>query len=167
MVCASSNAVCDEIALRIIKLIPEHSSSIYRFYALSTKVKNILPELLSISSIAENEDKVYLPELKILLAKRVIVCTAFMSGRLALANIHARKPKHFSYVFIDECASVTEPDALIPASSRSKLYFFINKCNSFFSVGLGHAQVILSGDPQQLRAVVNSRTAQKLGYGIK
>lgn len=55
------------------------------------------------------QNKTYLPAWESLQKMQVIICTLFMSGRLAQANIPSH---HFSYIFIDECASVSEPEAL-------------------------------------------------------
>ena len=41
----------------------------------------------------------------------VVIATLVTSGRLAQMNL---KVNHFQYVFIDECAASTEPEAIIP-----------------------------------------------------
>jgi helicase MOV-10 len=70
--------------------------------------------------------------------------------RLVQAEI---KTTHFTHVFIDECASATEPSALIPIAGLITSTKQVN------------GQIILAGDIKQLGPVVKTQFAEKMGYG--
>lgn len=60
---------------------------------------------------------------------------------------------HFSHIFVDECGHAMEPTALVPiAGLQGPLH--------------KPSQIVLSGDPRQLGAVVRSSFAQQLGLGM-
>lgn len=105
-----SNAACDVIASRLLKLIPE--ILVYRMYSFTAKTQSSPVEVRISSNVADGD--AYYPCLENLSLARVLVCTLTVAGRLAQANISLKQPHHFSYLFIDECASATEPTAMIP-----------------------------------------------------
>lgn len=146
LVCTNANAICDEIALRLIQLVP--SRFIYRLYSPAIRVKSVPSALRSMSNVRQNA----LPDVSQILSKRVIICTMSIAGRLVQANITQHRPKHFAYLFIDDCTNAQEPTSLIPLMVCSEM---------------GHvtAKVILCGDPKQMKPVVRSEMAQKLGLG--
>jgi helicase MOV-10 len=78
---------------------------------------------------------------------RVVIATLISCGRIVSADI---KATHFDYIFIDEAASESEQSTLIPI------------------LGLGAsqnqitAQIVLSGDHKQLRAIIQSPFCQRL-----
>lgn len=114
LVCAQSNAACDEIAERLIKVLTAEEE-MYRFYARSYKFKKIDPDVRNASNwISEAEGFEY-PALKMLYKYRVIICTLCTAGCLTRARKEKKvwRADHFSYVFIDECASTHETAALI------------------------------------------------------
>lgn len=61
---------------------------------------------------------------------------------------------HFNYIFIDEAGQATQPESLIPIGlTSSEDQGHIGKC---------HAQIVLSGDPQQLGPVIMTKIGQHL-----
>lgn len=118
LVCSTSNSICDEIACRLLKSVPD--ADILRLYSARTKRKNIPAELFAIANYDEKGSRTYLPDWPDLKKKQAIVCTLFMSGRLPQAEVNI-PADHFSHIFIDECAGVTEPDALTPITSMDRL----------------------------------------------
>jgi helicase MOV-10 len=80
---------------------------------------------------------------------RVVICTLVTCGRLVSAGI---SPEHFSYIFIDEAAAESEPQAYIPIVSLA-----ISRNNKI------NAQIVLSGDHMQLGPIVTNRISKKLG----
>jgi helicase MOV-10 len=61
-------------------------------------------------------------------------------------------PGHFSHIFVDECGHAMEATALVPiAGLQGPLH--------------KPSQIVLSGDPRQLGAVVRSPIALQLGLG--
>lgn len=147
LICAQSNAACDEIAERLCKFYgPEQ---IFRMYATSQRADKVNSSLVDISNVFDGY--IEYPPLNNLYEFRVIICTLATAGCLTRAQCD---PEHFSYVFIDECASATEPLALVPIAGL---------CTSVEKV---HANIILSGDPKQLDAISKSEWATKLGYSV-
>lgn len=94
-----------------------------------------------------NFDDKSIPCLAEIYKYRIVVCTLTVAGRLAQGNI---SKTHFTHLFIDECESVTETYTLIP---------IVGVCSSFNSI---NANVILSGDPQQLGPIVRSNISKDL-----
>lgn len=130
LVCSTSNSICDEITTRLLKLTP--NSSIIRLYSTKSKRRNIPDNLYEVANYDEKQKRTYLPDWPVLREKQVIICTLFMSGRLVQAHINIPR-NHFSHIFIDECTSVSEPDALTPIARESIFPFKpgarINKLN--------------------------------------
>lgn len=147
LVCAQSNAACDEIAQRLCKHF--NKNEIFRMYAMSQRPDKISPLIQTISNAYDGF--IDFPPLHVLYKFRVIICT--LSTAVCLTRAHF-DPYHFSYVIIDECASTPETMALIPIAGL---------CTSVEKV---HANIVLAGDPKQLDAVIKSEWASKLGYNI-
>lgn len=61
-------------------------------------------------------------------------------------------PKHFTHLFIDECESANEAFTLLP----------IALCSSEKKI---NAQIVLSGDPNQLGPVVRQDKARAMTMG--
>jgi helicase MOV-10 len=77
---------------------------------------------------------------------RVVVATCV--GAAFALNIQI-PPGHFDYIFIDEAGQGTEPEAMVPIKGMAG----------------ARTNVILSGDPKQLRPVIRSSVASELGLG--
>lgn len=144
LVCATSNAGADELALRIIKNLPNscwNRHHMYRIYSSSYEPEVPIPMILRESS---NFDLKYCPELKFLKKFRIIVATLLMGGSLRYAKLES---DYFTHLFIDECGSAKEISTLVPIACAP------------------NAQIVLSGDPKQLGPVVLSKHADDLGLG--
>lgn len=149
LISTASNSACNEIASRLLKHIPD--TDIFRLFAGSQEKKRdqIDDELIEVSNL-ESGDHFY-PCLEELYQFRIILCTLCVAGKLGLAKI---SPTHFSHVFIDECGSASEPEALIPIvgiiTGRNRM--------------LG--SIVLAGDPKQLGPILASEKASQMGMGL-
>lgn len=108
LVCANSNAACDEIAGRLVNVLNENE--FLRFYAKKFDHRKMSSEIEPFSNWYVKE--FHHPALKHLLEFRVIVCTLCTAACLTRAEIRSR-PSHFSHIFIDECASTHEAMAMV------------------------------------------------------
>lgn len=120
LVCANSNAACDEITRRLMKVCG--SKEMFR---LSAKSHNPLPvsdEIKKYSNFMKSG--IHIPCLEFLYSFRILICTLQTSGYLSRAlGESGFNPSHFSHIIIDECACVNETAALIPIAGNS--YFFL------------------------------------------
>lgn len=117
LVCATSNSACDEIAERLLDII-ENEKDMFRMFAHSVIPEKVCPRLKRVSNLSSGKH-IY-PELKILYRYRVIIATLCTSSCFARAFINKKHydPKHFSYVFIDECSSAPELLTLVPIAGN-------------------------------------------------
>lgn len=110
LVCAQSNSACDEIAERLIRHNPTfNQDQMFRMYAFSHDIQRVNADIEPYSNW--NGKEFHYPDVKFLMQFRVIICTLCTAGTLARANL---PPRHFSYVFIDECASSHQSLCLLP-----------------------------------------------------
>lgn len=117
LVCTMSNSANDEVAERLANILEPHE--LYRMYARSHKYSSgISPNLKNISNW--DPHVIRLKTLSRLYQYRVICTTLSMAGCFSRAHIDAAvwRPDHFGYVFIDECASSSEPMTLIPIAGK-------------------------------------------------
>ncbi|XP_055703999.1 putative helicase mov-10-B.1 isoform X1 [Phlebotomus papatasi] len=150
LIAASSNYACDVLALRLLKYLPEQC--VYRMFgkSMEAEIHSIHPLLKRNSNLSSRHH--YYPCITHLKTYNIIIATLTVTGKFAHAKVDF---KHFSYVFIDESGSSTEPSTFVPIagviSSEGKVY----------------GQVILSGDPKQLGpVVVADRTKNRLGVSL-
>lgn len=117
LVCATSNSACDEIAERLLNVI-EDEYDMFRMFARSVPPEKVCPRLKQVSNVKSG--KHFNPALKILYRYRVVITTLCTSSNFARAWIDAKNydPKHFSYVFIDECSSAPEVLQLVPIAGN-------------------------------------------------
>lgn len=115
LVCAQSNAACNEIAERLAKVLT--NTEMFRMFSKSYDLDQISATIKPFCNLFDEELKY--PGLEYLYKFRVLICTLSTSGCLVRArhSIHF-DPKHFGYVFIDECASANETMALIPIAGK-------------------------------------------------
>lgn len=116
LVCASSNAIVDEICIRLMEFLRDYGSgdgapSILRMYATGFKPTVTNPKLLCISNVKGTDTETAEQVAKSVLKYRVVLATLAASGRIAAAEI---PPDHFTHLFIDECQSAGESLTLIP-----------------------------------------------------
>lgn len=117
LICAQSNAACDEITDRLLSTLSEYE--MFRMYASSFDKNKLKPEFIPYCNWTG--DAFHYPSVEFLMKYRVIVCTLCTSGMLTRARIPY---SHFSYVFIDECASTHETMTLIPIAG-----ILLNECS--------------------------------------
>jgi helicase MOV-10 len=77
---------------------------------------------------------------------RVVVATCVGA---AFAHNIGMTAGHFDYIFVDEAGQGTEPEAMVPIKGMAG----------------ERTNIILSGDPKQLRPVIRSAVAAELGLG--
>lgn len=115
LVCAQSNAACDEIAQRLCKILTK--KQMLRMYSMSYELDKLSSAIKPFCNLYDGQFK--LPCLEDIYRYRVLICTLSTSGCLTRARHNFNfKPNHFGYVFIDECASAHETMALIPIAGR-------------------------------------------------
>lgn len=115
LVCAMSNAACDEITERLLGCLD--ANEMYRFYARSYKNERINTQFMRLSNFSRQG--IFYPPLKYLYKYRVLICTLCSAGCLTRARVDkVWRPDHFGYVIIDECASAQETMSLIPIAGK-------------------------------------------------
>lgn len=117
LICASSNSACDEVTLRLTKVLKTHE--MFRLYAKSYNVNKIHNDIKPYSNLVQQSGKqsIQYPCLQFIYKFRVIICTLLSAGTLMRARGNPNfNAKHFKYVIIDECASNNEISTLIPIS---------------------------------------------------
>ncbi|XP_019539795.2 putative helicase MOV-10 [Aedes albopictus] len=137
LVTATSNFAANELTCRLLQVIP--SSSIFRYFSRTSgkKIDEINWDIVEFSNLAGSSTGNICHE--DIYGSRVVVTTLTMTGRLVQAQIN---PKHFSYIFIDECGSAKEITSLIPIAGLATHNQEIN------------ASIVLAGDPKQLGPVL-------------
>lgn len=149
LVCANSNAACDEIADRLVDLIRDNE--VLRMYARSYDESKLSERIDPISNWFGGE--FCFPSLQTLVKFRVVICTLCTVSNLTRSGI-GKKPNHFSYIIIDECASTHETMAMVAVAGI---------CSTPYEI---HSSIIVAGDPKQLDAVTKSDDAIGLGFKI-
>lgn len=111
LICANSNAACDEITQRLLKTLK--NDQIFRMYAKSYTEEKVPDDIKKCYNFVQKGFKY--PCLNYLYKFRVVICTLLTAGHLMRArNDPGFNPSHFSYLFIDECASTHETASIIP-----------------------------------------------------
>lgn len=134
LVTASSNAACDEIAQRLVKLLKR--DQIFRLYAQSHDRNKVPQTIAPISNLRENFK---LPSLLYLYQYRVVVCTLLTAGNLTRArgkDDHFDS-KHFGFVIIDEAACAQCSALMVPIAGN---YIILN-C---FHIDLSQSHLLVS-----------------------
>ncbi|CAO1431408.1 unnamed protein product [Diamesa hyperborea] len=149
MITAQSNSACDEIGVRLMKVISPNK--IFRLYSpslLNPKNGVTNPELRRSSNIRSHQNQY--PSYEEFYHFNVVIVTLMSSSRLVQVKINN---KHFDYMFIDECAAAMEPECLVP----------------ILGLGTGFQEIttnlVFLGDHKQLGAVIESDFADKIGLG--
>lgn len=124
LVCAQSNAACNEVAERLCKTLDK--TQLLRMFSQSYDHDKISSTLEPFCNLYDGELKY--PSLDYLYKYRVLICTLSTAGCLVRARDSTIfDAKHFGYVFIDECASAHETMALIPIAGENTLVFNLTK----------------------------------------
>ncbi|XP_055384568.1 putative helicase mov-10-B.1 isoform X2 [Condylostylus longicornis] len=148
IVTAGSNAACDEIGKRLVKLIEStpriRHIKVLRLYAKSVEVRseNIDENLIAVSNLVYGDH--FYPSLETIGLYHVVISTLSVLGRLTSSGMPTN---FFSYCFIDECAASTEPEVLVAVSA-----VYHSKIN-----------IVVAGDPKQLGPILKSDTAAEFG----
>jgi hypothetical protein len=109
LITAQSNSACDEIATRLLKYIAR--KKIFRYYSPSAlrNFKDLDREIVSTSNLRGR--RVHVPTYEEFYHFQVVIVTLVSSKYLQRAKIRSQ---HFDYIFVDECASAVEIEALVP-----------------------------------------------------
>jgi len=135
LACTPSNAAADLLVERLAAAGLDFEQ-LYRLNAFSRE-EHIPDDVQQFSVIPKREE---------LLAFRVVLSTCSSAGMLKVFNVPVG---HFSHIVVDEAAQAEEPLAMIPILAFSD----------------ANTNIILAGDPHQLRPVIKSPTASK--YGLR
>ncbi|KAF8586065.1 P-loop containing nucleoside triphosphate hydrolase protein, partial [Ramaria rubella] len=142
LACAPSNAAADIIANR---LRPLGVTQLFRLVALSRDPEHHDSSLVRGGFVRLDAEGYFsFPTTEELGSYRVIVCTCVSSFWLQILGLERG---HFSHIFVDEAGQVSEPETTIP------IRLFADDATN----------VVLSGDPKQLRPIVRSDIAKRLG----
>ncbi|KAG5673966.1 hypothetical protein PVAND_003962 [Polypedilum vanderplanki] len=164
LITASSNSTCDDIGNRLLKYVS--INKILRIYSPSfdEKPEKIDPILQQISNFRnqtlckceKRSCRYFLKDAcdttyEEFYTARIVISTLVSCGRITSGGI---SPIHFDYIFIDEAASESEPQAYIPIVNLGIVNGKIN------------AQIVLSGDHKQLGPIVKNTFAKKMGLEL-
>lgn len=147
LICAQSNAACDEITDRLSEYLVR--PLMIRLYSTSYNVNAIRPSIKKYCNLYA-DGKLKYSSLESIYNYRVVVCTLATAGCLVRAEC---KSNHFSHIIIDECASALETMTFLPIAGL------------WPKNGQSYPKIVLAGDPKQLDAVTKSEWATKLGFG--
>lgn len=117
LITAQSNSACDEIGARLLKAVDR--KKIYRIYSIS-QLKNqesteMRKELLKISNLRNNRDHaVTSGQIEYF---NVVIATLMKSNLLTKFK---KRYNYYDYIFVDECASATELECLVPIMGKFK-----------------------------------------------
>jgi helicase MOV-10 len=143
LACAPSNSAADLIARRLLAVLDK--KQLLRFYAPSRSPAQSSADVLE-SAYRPNGITFAVPTKEDASTFRVIVATCV--GASFAHNIDM-PAGHFDYIFVDEAGQGTEPEAMV----------------SIKGMASARTNIVLSGDPKQLRPVIRSAVAAELGLG--
>ena len=158
LVTAGSNSVCDTIAMRLCEItknerfvnnLCQSTEFLLRIYSKSAVRKvsfSKLPkEILKRSNLVRSQQKY--PAVEDIHKHGIIICTLCTVAKLVTGDVG--RGQFFTHIFIDEAASITEPETLLGI------------------VGImgnsSACRLILSGDHKQLGPVLQSGQAASMG----
>ncbi|XP_073813654.1 uncharacterized protein isoform X2 [Musca autumnalis] len=151
LITASSNSACDELALRLCKVLPDIDlpRTIVRIYSKSSEVRmeTIDDLLLDHSNMYSTQ---FYPAIDILHQYRIVICTMSIVAKLATGGFGRLGGTKFSHMFIDEVAASTECEAL----SAMSVILCPETC------------LIIAGDHKQLGPILQSKLAEQLQLGV-
>ena len=118
MVTAQSNSACDEVGVRLLKYISP--KKIFRFYSpslLNPENGETSAELRRTSNLRNKRNEY--PSKEEFGHFNVVIVTLMSCSRLVQFNNEGMN-KNFDYIFVDECAAATEPEAFVPIIGEFK-----------------------------------------------
>lgn len=147
LITVNSNSACDEIGERLIKFVG--ANKMYRFYSpsFSKKMDRVNKKLKTCSNLKYGYH--IQPSSEEIVSYNVIISTLVNAGRLGKVSSNL-----FDYMFIDECASCSEPYVNIPLSIA------MNKGKPFTP------SIVLLGDPKQLGQIMRTFHSERFGFNI-
>ncbi|XP_073812312.1 uncharacterized protein [Musca autumnalis] len=154
LVTASSNAACDEVALRLCRTLSQldMKRAIVRIYAQTSeaRIENFDDLLLEHSNLYTNVH--FYPDIEVLHEYRIVVCTMSVVAKLATGKFgrNSNGGTLYTHLFIDEVAAATEVEALMPITS----------------VLTPKSCLIIAGDHKQLGPIVKSKRAEEFNLGV-
>lgn len=117
MVTAQSNSACDEVGVRLLKYISPNK--IYRFYSpslLNPANGETSAELRKTSNLRKRHNEY--PTKEEFSHFNVVIVTLMSCSRLVQLEGEGMN-RNFDYIFVDECAAATEPEACVPIIGES------------------------------------------------
>ncbi|CRK88261.1 CLUMA_CG002041, isoform A [Clunio marinus] len=152
LVTAQSNSACDEVGVRLLNHISRQR--IYRFYSpsLLNPKSGETSQVLRETSNLRNKRNDY-PTKEEFYHFNVVIVTLMTCSRLVQLDVGDMN-RHFDYIFVDECAAATEPEAYVPIVGLGTVFTEIT------------SNIVLLGDHKQLGPVINSDIAERLGLGV-
>lgn len=112
MVTAQSNSACDEVGVRLLKYVS--MNKIFRFYSpsLMNPENGETSEVLRKTSNLRGKVNKY-PTKEEFSHFNVVIVTLMSCSRLVQFD-GENMNRNFDYIFVDECAAATEPEAFVP-----------------------------------------------------
>jgi helicase MOV-10 len=112
LICAQSNSACDTIGVRLLKYLSK--TKIFRLYSRTVlTMPNVDETLKSTSNFRGGSD--VLPSYEELKYFDIIITTLVSSKKLHRGEL---SENFFDYIFVDESASTTEAECLIPITGN-------------------------------------------------
>lgn len=142
LACAPSNSAADLIAERLLKQLKP--KQILRVYAPSRSPALSAPLVLTCAY--KEGGSFAIPPASHTMSFRVVVTTCVGAAFAYNTSVPAG---HFDWIFVDEAGQGTEPEIMVPIKGMSG----------------PRTNVVLSGDPKQLRPVIRSKIADEYGLG--
>jgi helicase MOV-10 len=152
LVATPANMAADDIATRIRREVRD--VRMLRVHATSRDPATIPAELRQHSNLRESEGQqaIFKPRLDDLSGYNVIVCTL---ATAPLLDLQEHPDLKFDWLIVDEAAQATEPQVLLAAT-------LLRKETDRKNAG----QLLLCGDPCQLRAVLAQGMANESGLAV-
>jgi helicase MOV-10 len=144
LVCSESNSVADLLCIKLGKFCS--TSELLRYNAMGRTTEYISPDDLKPYCLfaPDSDGKTFeVPTLEKLVNYSVVVSTASTAATMFGMGV---KTAHFTHIFLDECAQMMEPTALIPMCMAGP-----------------STVVVLCGDELQIGPMVRSESARHHG----
>ncbi|XP_030386001.1 uncharacterized protein LOC115632864 isoform X2 [Scaptodrosophila lebanonensis] len=155
LVLAGSNTACDEVALRLLRIIEKMPDTaphpLTRIFSVTCdrRIDNIDDLLLEHSNMYALH---FYPDVQTIHEYRIVVCTLSLAGKLSTGGfaISDNGQSVFTHVFVDEAAASTESEVLMGITCTIS----------------SNTNIILSGDHKQLGPVLQSHRANEWGLSL-
>ncbi|XP_052221615.1 putative helicase mov-10-B.1 [Dreissena polymorpha] len=154
LVCCPENTAADFLMRKLLKTGPVMKKDIFRMFAISRAYETVHPDIWNSDQHNYDHENTcfYYPTVDSLKQCRILVVTLMTSGRMVTGKF----PKnHFTHIFIDEGGHAVEPECIVPITG---LMDPTDKS--------GRAQLVISGDPQQLGPIIRSPISLNFGLAI-